>query len=260
MHMVSYKCSKELQINIKGEIVMERKAKVGDKVRVVSVHPESIGEYEIGDTFVVVSTYNGDDDIYVRDEEGHTYCLLDEEYEVLEDTVQTLKDQIKPFTIAKLSDGKIGIFLPNNKEKLVLYNSEYDYITSLDSFDDNLKGIYPIERNIVAIKNSVFPINALYNIYKCNEEIGWDWKRKSERTEEEKKILGIALQLGLKYVTRDADGRLTFWEKEPVVLEDYDFWCIDEGVEATILSMSRGDIFKEVTFDAGVVSLEELAE
>ena len=53
-----------------------------DKVKIVSVHPESIGEYEIGDTFVVASTYEGDDDIYVRDEEGHTYCLLEEEYEV----------------------------------------------------------------------------------------------------------------------------------------------------------------------------------
>lgn len=239
---------------------MERKAKVGDEVKIVNVHPESIGEYEIGDTFVVVSTYECDDDIYVRDEEGHTYCLLDEEYEVLEDTFQTLKDKIKPFTIAKLSDGRVGIFLPNNKEKLVLYNSEYDYIISLDSFDDNLKGFYPKNIDIIAIKNAVFPINALCNIYKCNEEIGWDWKRKPERTEEEKKIIGIALQLGLKYVTRNADGQLAFWEKEPVVLEDYDFWCIDEGVEATILSMSRGDIFKEVVFDAGVFLLEDLAE
>ena len=59
---------------------MERKAKVGDKVKIVSVHPESIGEYKIGDIFVVTSTYEGDDDIYVRDEEGHTYSLLEEEY------------------------------------------------------------------------------------------------------------------------------------------------------------------------------------
>ena len=239
---------------------MERKAKVGDEVKIVNVHPESIGEYEIGDTFVVVSTYDGDDDIYVRDEEGHTYCLLEEEYEVLDDTVQTLKDQIKPFTIAKLSDGTVGIFLPEDKEKLVLYSNEYAYITSLDSFDDNLKGIYPIKRDVVATKNTLFPISALYSIYRSNDEIEWDWKRKAERTEEEKKIIGIALQLGLKYVTRNADGQLAFWEKEPVVLEDYDFWCIDEGVEATILSMSRGDIFKEVVFDAGVFLLEDLAD
>ena len=236
---------------------MERKAKIGDKVKIVNVHPESIGEYEIGDVFVVTSTYDGDDDIYARDKEGHTYCLLEEEYEVLN---PTLKDKIKPFTIAKLSDGTVGIFLPEDKEKLVLYSNEYTYITSLDSFDDNLKGIYPIERNIVAIKNVTFPINALYSIYRSNGEMRWDWERKAERTEEEKKIIGIALQLGLKYVTRNADGQLAFWEKEPVVLEDYDFWCIDEGVEATILSMSREDIFTEVTFDAGVFLLEDLAE
>lgn len=239
---------------------MERKAKVGDKVRVVSVHPDSIGEYEIGDTFVVVSTYNGDEDIYARDEEGHTYCLLEEEYEVLDDTIQTLKDKIKPFTIAKLSDGTVGIFLPDHKEKLVLYSSKYECITSLDSFDDNLKDTSHTGIDIIAIKNTIFPINALYNVYRSNEEIEWDWERRAERTEEEKKIIGIALQLGLKYVTRNADGQLAFWEKEPVVLEDYDFWCIDEGVEATILSMSRGDIFKEVVFETGVVSLEEFAE
>ena len=236
---------------------MERKAKVGDKVKIVNIHPESIGEYEIGDTFVVASTYDGDDDIYARDEEGHTYCLLEEEYEVLN---PTLKDKIKPFTIAKLSDGTVGIFLPNNKGKLVLYSSKYECITSLDSFDDNLKDTSPKNIDIIAIRNTVFPINALYNIYKCKEEIGWDWKRRVERTEEEKKILGIALQLGLKYVTRNADGQLAFWEKEPVVLEDYDFWCIDKGVEATILSMSREDVFKEVVFDAGVFLLEDLAE
>lgn len=235
---------------------MERKAKIGDKVKIVSVDPESIGEYEIGDIFVVTTTY-GDDDIYARDEEGHTYCLLDEEYEVLN---PTLKDKIKPFTIAKLSDGMVGIFLPDNKEKLVLYSSKYECITPLDFFDDNLKDTSNTGIDIIAIKNTIFPINALYNIYKCNEEIDWDWKRKAERTEEEKKILEIALQLGLKYVTRNADGQLAFWEKEPVVLEDYDFWCIDEGVEATILSMSRGDIFKEVTFDAGVFLLEDLAD
>ena len=57
---------------------MERKAKVGDKVKIVSVHPESIGEYEIGDTFVVDFACDGDDNIYVRDEEGHTDCLLEE--------------------------------------------------------------------------------------------------------------------------------------------------------------------------------------
>lgn len=235
---------------------MERKAKIGDKVKIVSVDPESIGEYEIGDIFVVTTTY-GDDDIYARDEEGHTYCLLDEEYEVLN---PTLKDKIKPFTIAKLSDGMVGIFLPDNKEKLVLYSSKYECITPLDFFDDNLKDTSNTGIDIIAIKNTIFPINALYNIYKCNEEIDWDWKRKAECTEEEKKILEIALQLGLKYVTRNADGQLAFWEKEPVVLEDYDFWCIDEGVEATILSMSRGDIFKEVTFDAGVFLLEDLAD
>ena len=236
---------------------MERKANVGDKVKIVNVNPESIGEYEVGDVFVVTSTYDDDDNIYVKDEEGYLYCLLDEEYEVLD---PTLKDQIKPFTIAKLSDGTVGIFLPEDKEKLVLYSNEYAYITSLDSFDDNLKGIYPIKRDVIATKNTFFPISALYSIYRSNEEIDWDWKRKPERTEEEKKIIGIALQLGLKYVTRNADGQLAFWEKEPVVLEDYDFWCIDEGIEATILSMSRGDIFKEVTFEAGVFLLEDLAE
>ena len=239
---------------------MERKAKVGDEVKIVNVHPESIGEYEIGDTFVVTSTYEGDDDIYVRDEEGHTYCLLEEEYEVLEDTVQTLKDKIKPFTIAKLSDGTVGIFLPDHREKLVLYSNKYECIASLDSFDDNLKDTSHTGIDIIAIKNTIFPINALYNVYRSNEEIEWDWERKAEHTEEEKKIIGIALQLGLKYVTRNADGQLAFWEKEPVVLEDYDFWCIDEGVEATILSMNRGDIFKEVTFEAGVVLLEDLAD
>ena len=239
---------------------MERKAKVGDKVKIVNVHPESIGEYEIGDTFVVASTYDGDDDIYARDEEGHTYYLLDEEYEVLKDTVQTLKDQIKPFTIAKLSDGTVGIFLPEDKEKLVLYSNEYAYITSLDSFDDNLKGIYPIERNVIAIKNVTFPINALYSIYRSNGEMRWDWERKQERTEEEKKILETALQLGLKYVTRDADGQLVFWEEEPIILEHYDIWCTDKCIEGTFLSMRRGDIFKEVTFDAGVVSLEDIAD
>ena len=236
---------------------MKRKAKVGYKVKIVSVNPESIGEYEIGDVFVVTSTYEGDDDIYVRDEEGHTYCLLEEEYEVLN---PTLKDKIKPFTIAKLSDGTVGIFLPNNKGKLVLYSSKYECITSLDSFDDNLKDTSHTGIDIIAIKNTIFPINALYNVYRSNEEIEWDWKRKQGCTEEEKKIIGIALQLGLKYVTRNADGQLAFWEKEPVVLEDYDFWCIDEGVEATILSMSRGDIFKEVTFEEGVFLLEDLAE
>ena len=236
---------------------MERKAKVGDKVKIVSVHPESIGEYEIGDIFVVTSTYDGDDDIYVRDEEGHTYSLLEEEYEVLN---PTLKDNIKPFTIAKLSDGTVGIFLPDHREKLVLYSNKYECIASLDSFDDNLKDTSHTGIDIIAIKNTIFPINALYNVYRSNEEIEWDWERRAERTEEEKKIIGIALQLGLKYVTRNADGQLAFWEKEPVVLEDYDFWCIDEGVEATILSMSRGDIFKEVTFDAGVFLLEYLAE
>ena len=236
---------------------MERKAKVGDKVKIVSVHPESIGEYEIGDIFVVTSTYDGDDDIYVRDEKGHTYYLLEEEYEVVN---PTLKDKIKPFTIAKLSDGTVGIFLPDHREKLVLYSSKYECIASLDSFDDNLKDTSHTGIDIIAIKNTIFPINALYNVYRSNEEIEWDWERRAERTEEEKKIIGIALQLGLKYVTRNADGQLAFWEKEPVVLEDYDFWCIDEGVEATILSMSRGDIFKEVTFDAGVFLLEDLAE
>ena len=143
---------------------MERKAKVGDKVKIVNIHPESIGEYEIGDTFVVVSTYDGDDDIYVRDEEGHTYCLLDEEYEVLEDTVQTLKDQIKPFTIAKLSDGTVGVFLPDHREKLVLYSNKYECIASLDSFDDNLKDTSHTGIDIIAIKNTIFPINALYNV------------------------------------------------------------------------------------------------
>ena len=236
---------------------MERKAKVGDKVKIVSVHPESIGEYEIGDIFVVTSTYDGDDDIYVRDEKGHTYYLLEEEYEVVN---PTLKDKIKPFTIAKLSDGTVGIFLPDHREKLVLYSNKYECIASLDSFDDNLKDTSHTGIDIIAIKNTIFPINALYNVYRSNEEIEWDWERRAERTEEEKKIIGIALQLGLKYVTRNADGQLAFWEKEPVVLEDYDFWCIDEGVEATILSMSRGDIFKEVTFDAGVFLLEYLAE
>ena len=137
---------------------MERKAKVGDKVKIVNVHPESIGEYEIGDTFVVASTYDGDDNIYARDEEGHTYCLLEEEYEVLN---PTLKDKIKPFTIAKLSDGTVGIFLPNNKGKLVLYSSKYECITSLDSFDDNLKSIYPIKRDVIATKNTFFSISAL---------------------------------------------------------------------------------------------------
>ena len=137
---------------------MERKAKIGDKVKIVSVHPESIGEYEIGDTFVVASTYDGDDNIYARDEEGHTYCLLEEEYEVLN---PTLKDKIKPFTIAKLSDGTVGIFLPNNKGKLVLYSSKYECITSLDSFDDNLKSIYPIKRDVIATKNTFFSISAL---------------------------------------------------------------------------------------------------
>ena len=238
---------------------MERKANVGDRVKIVNVNPESIGEYEIGDTFVVVSTYNGDEDIYARDEEGHTYCLLEEEYEVLEDTVQTLKDQIKPFTIAKLSDGTVGIFLPDHREKLVLYNRNYAYVNSLEAFDDSLKAVHPTDSDIIAIKNADFPIAALYYTYKSNEEMEWDWKRKQERTEEEKKILEIALQLGLKYVTRDYDGQLLFWEKEPVVLEDYDFWCIDEGIEATILSMSREDIFKEVTFEAGVFLLEDLA-
>lgn len=236
---------------------MERKAKVGDKVKIVSVHPDSIGKYEIGDVYVVTSTYEGDDDIYVRDEEGHTYCLLEEEYEVLN---PTLKDKIKPFTIAKLSDGTVGIFLPDHREKLVLYSNKYECITSLDSFDDNLKDTSHTGIDIIAIKNTIFPINALYNVYRSNEEIEWDWERRAERTEEEKKIIGIALQLGLKYVTRNADGQLAFWGKEPVILEDYDFWCIDEGVDATILSMSRGDIFKEVTFDAGLVSLEGLAE
>ena len=236
---------------------MERKAKVGDKVKIVNVNPESIGEYEIGDTFVVTSTYEGDDEIYVRDEEGHTYCLLEEEYEVLN---PTLKDKIKPFTIAKLSDGTVGVFLPDHREKLVLYSNKYECIASLDSFDDNLKDTSHTGIDIIAIKNTIFPINALYNVYRSNEEIEWDWERRAERTEEEKKIIGIALQLGLKYVTRNADGQLAFWEKEPVVLEDYDFWCIDEGVEATILSMSRGDIFKEVTFEAGVVLLEYLAD
>ena len=42
---------------------MERKANVGDKVKIVNVNPESIGEYEVGDVFVVTSTYDGDDDI-----------------------------------------------------------------------------------------------------------------------------------------------------------------------------------------------------
>ena len=130
----------------------------------------------------------------------------------------------------------------------------------MDSFDDNLKDTSHTGIDIIAIKNTIFPINALYNVYRSNEEIEWDWERRAERTEEEKKIIGIALQLGLKYVTRNADGQLAFWEKEPVVLEDYDFWCIDEGVEATILSMSRGDIFKEVVFDAGVFLLEDLSE
>ena len=182
---------------------------------------------------------------------------LEEEYEVLN---PTLKDNIKPFTIAKLSDGTVGIFLPDHREKLVLYSNKYECIASLDSFDDNLKDTSHTGIDIIAIKNTIFPINALYNVYRSNEEIEWDWERSAERTEEEKKIIGIALQLGLKYVTRNADGQLAFWEKEPVVLEDYDFWCIDEGVEATILSMSRGDIFKEVTFDAGVFLLEYLAE
>ena len=238
---------------------MERKAKVGDKVKIVSVHPESIGEYEIGDTFVVAFAYDGDDDIYVRDEEGHTYCLLGEEYEVLKDTVQTLKDQIKPFTIAKLSDGTVGIFLPEDKEKLVLYSNEYAYITSLDSFDDNLKGIYPIKRDVIATKNTFFSISALYSIYRSNEEIDWDWKRKAERTEEEKNIIGIALQLGLKYVTRDYDGQLIFWEKRPCIVEECGFW-LNEETEASLLSIKREDIFKEVTFETGVVSLEDLAE
>ena len=234
---------------------MERKVKVGDRVKIVNVHPFLIDAYEIGEVFVVKSI--ADDGIYVRNKEGDTHFLIEKDYEVLN---PTLKDKIKPFTIAKLSDGTVGIFLPNNKGKLVLYSSKYECITSLDSFDDNLKDTSPKNIDIIAIRNTVFPINALYNIYKCNEEIGWDWKRRAERTEEEKKIIGIALQLGLKYVTRNADGQLAFWEKEPVVLEDYDFWCIDEGVEATILSMSRGDIFKEVTFDAGVFLLEEFTD
>ena len=234
---------------------MERKAKVGDEVKIVNVHPFLIDAYEIGDVFVVDSI--ADDGIYVRNKEGDTHFLTEREYEVL---YPTLKDKIKPFTIAKLSDGTVGIFLPDHIEKLVLYNNKYECIDSLDSFDDNLKGISPTDIDIIAIKNTVFPINALYNVYRSNEEIEWDWERKQERTEEEKKIIGIALQLGLKYVTRNADGQLAFWEKEPVIIEDYDFWCIDEGIEATILSMSRGDIFKEVTFDAGVFLLEDLAE
>ena len=235
---------------------MERKAKVGDKVKIVNVNPESIGEYEVGDVFVVTSTYEDDGDIYVKDEEGYLYCLLDEEYEVLD---PTLKDQIKPFTIAKLSDGTVGIFLPEDKEKLVLYSNEYTYITSLDSFDDNLKGIYPIERNIVAIKNVTFPINALYSIYRSNGEMRWDWERKQERTEEEKKILEIALQLGLKYVTRDYDGQLIFWEKRPYIVEECGFWT-NEETEASLLSIKREDIFKEVTFEAGVFLLEEFTD
>ena len=142
---------------------MERKAKVGDKVKIVNVNPESIGEYEIGDVFVVKSTYDGIDGIYVRDKEGDTHYLTEKEYEVLN---PTLKDKIKPFTIAKLSDGTVGIFLPDHREKLVLYSNKYEYITSLDSFDDNLKGISPKNIDIIAIRNAVFPINALYNIYK----------------------------------------------------------------------------------------------
>ena len=238
---------------------MERKAKVGDKVKIICVNPESIGEYEIGDTFVVTSTYEGDDDIYVRDEEGHTYCLLEEEYEVLEDTVQTLKDKIKPFTIAKLSDGTVGIFLPNHKEELVLYSNKYECIASLDSFDDNLKDTSHTGIDIIAIKNTIFPINALCNVYRSNEEIEWDWKRKAERTEEEKKIIGIALQLGLKYVTRDYDGQLIFWEKRPCIVEECGFW-INEETEASLLSIKREDIFKEVVFEAGVFLLEEFTD
>lgn len=237
---------------------MESKAKIGDKVKVVSVDPESIGEYEIGDIFVVVSTY-GDDYIYARDEKGHTYCLREEEYEVLDDTVQTLKDKIKPFTIAKLSDGTVGVFLPDHREKLVLYSNKYECIASLDSFDDNLKDTSHTGIDIIAIKNTIFPINALYNVYRSNEEIGWDWERRAERTEEEKKIIGIALQLGLKYVTRNADGQLAFWEKEPYIVEECGFWTNEEP-EISLLLIKRKDMFKEVTFEEGVVLLEDLAE
>ena len=55
---------------------MERKAKVGDKVKIVSVHPESIGEYEIGDIFVVTSTglLKSSDSIPKRDV-PETMCL-----------------------------------------------------------------------------------------------------------------------------------------------------------------------------------------
>ena len=235
---------------------MERKVKAGDRVKIVSVHPDSIGAYEIGDVFVVKSTYDGIDGIYARNKEGDTHYLAEEEYEVLN---PTLKDQIKPFTIAKLSDGTVGIFLPDNKEKLVLYSSKYECIASLDSFDDNLKDTSYTGIDIIAIKNTIFPINALYNVYRSNEEIEWDWKRRSERTEEEKKILGIALQLGLKYVTRDYDGQLIFWEKRPCIVEECGFW-INEETEASLLSIKREDIFKEVTFDAGVFLLEDLAE
>ena len=236
---------------------MERKVKVGDKVKIVKVHPLSVDKYKIGDVFVVKTIRDEDEGVYVDGGKGKNYYLQEKEYEVLN---PTLKDKIKPFTIAKLSDGTVGIFLPEDKEKLVLYSNEYTYITSLDSFDDNLKGIYPIGRNVIAIKNVTFPINALYSIYRSNGEMRWDWERKQERTEEEKKILETALQLGLKYVTRDADGQLVFWEEEPIVLEHYDIWCTDKCIEGTFLSMRRGDIFKEVTFDAGVVSLEDIAD
>ena len=178
---------------------------------------------------------------------------------MLEDTVQTLKDKIKPFTIAKLSDGTVGIFLPNHKEELVLYSNKYECIASLDSFDDNLKDTSHTGIDIIAIKNTIFPINALCNVYRSNEEIEWDWKRKAERTEEEKKIIGIALQLGLKYVTRDYDGQLIFWEKRPCIVEECGFW-INEETEASLLSIKREDIFKEVVFEAGVFLLEEFTD
>ena len=84
----------------------------------------------------------------------------------MEENKGGLKDKIKAFTYVELKNDICGVFLPDDKGELLLYDSDYTLIDGLYSFDSNLKHITIDSYEIVAFKNFEYPIESIYETFR----------------------------------------------------------------------------------------------
>lgn len=77
---VEEESDKEVGSDDKNEVIYDKPARVGDTIRIVDVDPMSIVEYDIGDTFKVLSV-DSDGDVF--DAEGTDQYILSNEYEII---------------------------------------------------------------------------------------------------------------------------------------------------------------------------------